>query len=397
MFRLLGRNNRLLMLALFVWGLGEGLWYNNFRQLYLVELGATEAQVGLALASEAIVHAVVPIPAGYVANRIGTHRVMIASWFVGIVGALIGALARTWVAFVPGLVIYSMSAFAMPAIGAYALQNVPDRASPGTSDRVLSTIFAVYPAGLIISPTLGGLIADRTSIRTLLWISMLLFSLSTAVVLLTRSVPAPPGAADDHPANLLRNRRFLRLGVYFFFTYVAMYVAYQFVPNFLQDVRGLSLSRIGFLFSMASVGTVVLNLIAGRTNPRWNLAAGIALYAASVLGIWQSALPAALTFAFFLNGTISVVRTLALARASDVVSPRSEVLAFGVLETTLAVAIAVASALAGKLYGLTPGHALPFVAALVALPALVGLWFVVHPERDAALRGAVGAAGDARK
>ncbi len=396
MFRELGRNNRLVMLALFVWGLGEGLWYYNFRQIYLVELGATEAQVGLALAIEAIVRAAVPIPAGYIANRIGTHRVMVASWFVGMVGPLVGALARTWIAFVPGLAVYALSAFATPSISAYTIQNTPDR-SPGVNDRILSTVFAVYPAGLIVSPTLGGLIADRYSIRSLMWISAVLFGVSTAIVLMTRRPPALPDAGNDRPRDLLRNRRFLRLGVYFFFTYVAVYVGYQLVPNFLQEVRGLSLSRIGFLFSMVSVGTVVLSLIAGRTNPRWNMAAAVALYTAAVVGMWQFSAPAALTGVFFLGGSVTVVRMLSLARAADVVSARNQVFAFGVMETMLSVAMAVAAAIAGGLYGLTPGHELPFVAALVALPVLIGLWFAVRPAKLAPLHGAVGAAGDARK
>ena len=80
MFRDITRNNRLLMLALFIWALGEGLWYYNLRQLYLVELGATEIQVGNVLALEAVFRALMPIPAGYLADRIGARRVMIFSW-----------------------------------------------------------------------------------------------------------------------------------------------------------------------------------------------------------------------------------------------------------------------------------------------------------------------------
>ena len=156
MFRALGRDNQLLMLALFVWGLGEGLWYINFRQPCLVELGATEAQVGLALAIEMGVRALLPIPAGYLADCIGSHRVMVASWFVGLVGTVICALATTWQAFIPGLVIYAISGFAMPSLSAYAIQVAPDRTRPGAADRVLTTVFAAYTAGLIVSPALGG-------------------------------------------------------------------------------------------------------------------------------------------------------------------------------------------------------------------------------------------------
>ena len=82
--------------------------------------------------------------------------------------------------------------------------------------------------------------------------------------------------------------------------------------------------------------------------------------------------------AFALTGTLTVVRTLALARTSDVVSARNRGLAFGVVETIYSVAAAVAAGVAGAVYRLTPGHGLPFIIALVMVPLLAGLWFRVR-------------------
>ena len=74
MLRGITHNNRLLMVALFTWALGEGLWYYNLRQLYLVELGATEIQVGNVLALEAATRALMPIPAGLLSDRFGPRK-----------------------------------------------------------------------------------------------------------------------------------------------------------------------------------------------------------------------------------------------------------------------------------------------------------------------------------
>ncbi|HOA23090.1 MAG: MFS transporter [Aggregatilineales bacterium] len=381
MLGMLSRNNRLLMLALFVWALGEGLWYINFRQLYLVQLGATEAQVGLALAIELAVRALLPIPAGYLADRIGPHRVMVASWFLGVLGTVMCALATTWQGFIPGLVVYGISAFAMPSLSAYAIQNMPPgSARAGQTDRVLAAVFAAYTAGLIVSPALGGLVAESWGIRTGLWISTGVFALSTAIVLLTTEVEVTAPPTSERPADLLRNRRFQRLSLYYALIFVAMFTGYQLLPNFLQEARGLTLGYIGLLFSIDALGTVVLNTVASRLNPRWSLAAALGVYTLALLGIWLFAQPALLAVTFFGVGALAVVRTLALARAADVVSARNQGLAFGIVETAYAVAAAIAAAAAGQLYELTPAHDLPLVVALVALPVLIGLWFVVRRQ-----------------
>jgi MFS family permease len=366
------------MLALFIWALGEGIWYINLRQLYLVELGAASAQVGMALALEAAARALLPIPAGYLADRFGTRTIMVSSWFLGIAGTLIGALATTWQMFIPGLVIYAMSAFAVPSLNAYALHNTADPTTPGVSERVLTTIFATYSAGLILSPVLGGLIANSYGIRTCLWVSVAIFAVSTLVVLLTGNVQVAHEDHAGHPLDLLRSGRFMRLMLYFSLAYLTLLVGFQLAPNFLEEVRGFSFAEIGLLFSLMSAGTVVFGLVIGRISPRWNVAVLLALVWIALLGAWRLSGLALLSIAYSMLGAIYVLRTLASASVSRVVARRHQALAFGVIETVMAAAAALASGAAGSLYGLTPGRELPFVAGIVGLPLVIALWFVAR-------------------
>lgn len=386
MFRDVSRNNRLVMLALFIWGLGEGLWYYNFRQIYLTQLGATELQVGMALAIESVVRALLPIPAGYLSDRIGARHVMVFSWVVGIAGPLIGALAHTWQAFIPALAVYAMSAFSVPAISAYALENLPASAGNGSRDRVLTTIYAVYPLGLIVSPALGGVLADAYGIRTLLWISVAVFVISTAVVMLTGIPEIVHHSSNESARDLLRNRRFMQLMGYFMLVFAVTYLGYQLLPNFMQEVRGLSLTRIGLLFSIGSAGTALINLAAGRIHPRWNFPAVLAVYGLAMAGLWLSAAPPVVMVAFFATGAIMVTRTLATARAAEVVSARNRGLAFGIIETALSIALAVSAWGAGGLYALTAGHDLPLVVSLAATPLMIGMWFMIRNRMPAPVR-----------
>ena len=381
MFDYLDRNHRLLMVALFIWALGEGLWYSNLRQLYLVELGAGEVQVGLALAIEAIARGSLPIPAGYLSDRFDRRTIMLASWFLGVVGVIAVALARSWQLAVPGLVIYAMSAFAAPSLSAFALESIEDHSVPGIFDRVLTALFAAYPAGLIISPAVGGLLADAFSIRTCLWISAGLFVLSTGVALLTRPTSPQAGAIEhSNGGPLWRNRQFVTLCIYFLLAFMVLYVGYQLLPNFLQEVRGFSYATIGLMFSLASVGTVVVNLAVGRMSPRWGFVAALAICWLALLGVWR--IPSAdwAAPAFVALGAFYTVKTLSTAAVARVVAPRNQGLAFGLMETIFSLALAGAAASAGRLYGLTSGHALPFEASLAIVPLMLVAWFAVRPH-----------------
>ena len=377
MFRDITRNNRLLMLALFIWALGEGLWYYNLRQLYLVELGATEIQVGNVLALEAAFRALMPIPAGYLADRIGARRVMIFSWVLGVLGAALGGLAQTWQGAIPGLMVYAVSGIAVPSISVFVLKNASTSAS-GSTDRALALVYAVYPAGLIISPTMGGLIADALNIRALLWISSAFFVISTAVIWLTTEMPAGTAAHhDERPRDLLRNKPFRRVSGYFLLAITGLYLGYQLLPNYMHDVRGLTYSGIGLLFSVAAVGTVIANLLVSRNAPRWNGPMIVGIYTIAMLILWQFDFPIAFVVGFLGVGSLSAMRSVATARFADVVSPRNRGLAFGVLETILSLAVGVAGGLAGRLYALTPAHDLAFIGVLALAPLLVALWFAL--------------------
>ncbi len=387
MLRVFGRNNLLLMFSLFVWALGEGMWI-NLRQLYLADLGASAGQVGTALAVESLARAALLIPAGYLTDRFGARLIVILSWVMGLAGPLLMIPARTWPAAVPGMAVYAASAFAIPSVSAMALLSLPDPDQPGISQRVLTAIFAAYPAGLIVSPTLGGLLADRLGIRACLWIGAVLFTISLAVLLLTRDIAPAGRPPHQRRGDLLRSRQFVTRALYYGFASFSFLLALALAPNYLQEVRGFTLGSIGLLFSLMSLGTVLINLAVGRLPPRWNypLVLGIAWLA--VLGIWQAqGLPLA-GLAFTGLGAVWTARTLGTAGIAGVVPPHDRGLAFGTADTLIALAIAAAARAAGVLYERTPSHDLPFIAALAGLIALGGLWPIVQPPAAAEIRPA---------
>lgn len=368
------------MASLLVWALGEGLWM-NFRQLHLEQLGATPPQIGLALAIEAVARAALLIPAGYLIDRIGARQVMIASWLMGIAGLFMGGLAVTWQGFIPGLAVYGLSYFAGPAVSAYALMCIPEHELPKHSQRVLTTIYAAFPAGLIISPTLGGLVAESLGIRACLWLAVILSSISTGIVLLTRHVDPHPLARERRAGELLRNPVFVSMALYYMLAMLPIYAGFSLLPNFLHQAKGFSYAVIGTLFSILSAGTVVINLLAGRMTIRWGPAMVLLAIWLALLGIWQLSFVVGVGAASFVLGGVYSLRTVAIAGLAHVVRPQDRGMAFSTLELLLTLSMAVAARVAGELYDLTPGHDLSMIIALGAIPVLIVVWLALRAPR----------------
>ena len=223
----MNRDIRLIGLALFLWGVGEGLFF-YIQPLYIEQLGANPAQVGGVLSLMGLAAALAYIPTGYLSDRLPRKPVLLGGWLLGFLAVLISALARSWQALAPGLILYGLSAYCIPVINAY----LATAARGENLERVFTATFAAHTAGTVLSPTVGGLLAEALSMRAVYLISAVLFALSTATVL---------GISPQQPAEK-RNRqggwrlvltpRFLRFAGPVLLTFFSMYLLFPLAPQF---------------------------------------------------------------------------------------------------------------------------------------------------------------------
>ncbi|MDR7419011.1 MAG: MFS transporter [Armatimonadota bacterium] len=258
------RNLQLLYGSLALWMLGVAL-YDGLIPIYARQLGASPVQLGslftiknLGLASGFLI-------GWLVADRMNRRTLMFVSWFMGLPVPLLLAVAPTYLWLLPGLLLYELTFFALPAIHAYVAERVP-------ADELASAfgaMAAITSIGFLISPALGGVIADRWGIRTVLLIAFALFVVSTVLVL--RMERGGPGAVPAGSSGRLTWRDLspaapallLYVGVNFL-----VQITNPFLPPFLREVRGISLSEIGVLASSQALGAIVLTPIAGRLGDR---------------------------------------------------------------------------------------------------------------------------------
>src|SRR5512138_3338444 len=178
----MSRDLKIITLALFLWGCGEGLFF-YIMPLYMEQLGATAPEVGAVLGLAAFLTACSFIPGGMLADRFDAKKIMIWGWAIGAVASLGMGLAATWQWFVPWILIYNISAYCIPAINTYIAEasgNIP-------LEHTITITFAGYAAGSIVSPFVGGRLAEVLGTPSLFTIGAGLFAVSFFIALSVRS------------------------------------------------------------------------------------------------------------------------------------------------------------------------------------------------------------------
>ncbi len=174
----MSRDIKLVTLALFLWGSGEGLFV-YILPLYMEQLGATPQEVGAVLGLAAFLAACSFIPGGLLADRFDAKKIMIWGWAMGAVASLGMGLAPTWQVFVPWILIYNISAYCIPAINTYIAEASGDI----PLEHTITVTFAGYAAGSIVSPFIGGRLAEALGTPPLFIIGAALFAVSFFIAL----------------------------------------------------------------------------------------------------------------------------------------------------------------------------------------------------------------------
>lgn len=376
----MSRDLLLIAISMFTWGIGEGMFL-YFQPIYLQQLGADPLRIGAILGGFGLMMTVSHIPAGYLADRLGRRPVMQAAWVIGVAATWIMALTRALPVFVVGLLLYGVTMFVLAPLYSYVTAG---RGKLGVG-RAMTLISASFNLGVVIGPWLGGLIAESSGLRQTYFIAGWLFIASTIIIFLIRPQPVdqPPPEIQGN-GWLLKPRYLLYLGIVFMAMF-ATYLPQPLSPNFLQNQRGLGLAQIGQLYSMSSIGVVILNLVLGQLPARLGFLLGQAAVGFFALILWQgTGLPWYL-LGYFLLGGYKTTRSLAMAQMNALVHQAKMGLAYGVTETVSSTGMILAPIIAGYLYARNPSWMYAAGAGLVVLSILIGLYFSPIPRGDETL------------
>jgi len=366
-------NRSLLFVALAnaLWGLGEGMFF-NFVPIYLDrQFTLSEYQIGLVLGAFGFSMAITHIPAGRLADRTGRRPLLIAAWLLGLVSTLVMGLALALPLFLVGLFGYGLTAGVSSPLSSYvtaARGNWPI----GT---VLSLTTATFGLGMALGPITGGWIGDHYGMRVSFFVAAAIFALSNVFIFLIERQPIDRHDPEAPPPNLMRNRRFVILLAVLAFAIFSMYLSQPLTPNFLEGVRGLSLSETGLIFTAGALGNSMLALLFSRVPPRRGFLFAQALVILFALSIWKGTSLPVYVLGYFLLGGFRVGRPMVMAQARELVHDSQMGMTYGVMETISAVIFILTPPLAGILFERDPMIVYPLSIGLIVLSIAFSYFF----------------------
>ena len=222
-----------------------------------------------------------------------------------------------------------------------------------------------------MAPIAGGLIGENFNLRTVYYVSGVIFTISSAIILMAgkQEVLAHPKRKGD--AHLLQNRQFLGMLVMILFVMIAVTLPQPLAANFLQNQRDISLSSIGQLGSLGALGSVVMMLVLGQMQSGVAMLIGqVSLMGFSFL-LWKGTGLIWYGLGYLFLGGYRLTRAMTVALVRPVVREREVGLAFGLVESLNSLATVIAPVLAGLLYDWKPISIFP--ASLIVL----GVTFVL--------------------
>lgn len=363
--------------ALFFWGIGEGMFL-NFMPIYLgSQFMLGEQQIGFVLGVFGFFMAVTHIPGGYLADRIGRRPLLFAAWIMGLFSMLVMGISTRLPFYLAGVFIYGLTAFVSSPLSSY-VTAARGKWAVGTA---LAFISASFNSGMALGPLAGGWIGEHYGLQVSYLSAAGVFFFSMLFIALIEKQPIDRHDPAEPPVGLWNNRNYVSFILVVAFAVFAMYISQPLTPNFLKDVRGLSLSDTGLVFSMGALGNALLTLLVSRFAPRRGFMIAQLSVIFFALCIWLGSGLPIFMLGYFLLGGFRAARPMAQAQARGLVHESQMGLAYGTLETGNAIIFILAPPLAGFIYEMDPFAVYPLAVILIVISIFISRVF--GPRKNA--------------
>ncbi|SEL94157.1 Predicted arabinose efflux permease, MFS family [Pseudoxanthomonas sp. GM95] len=362
---------------------------------YAAHYGATALVIGLLTASFSLAQAVAAPWLGRLSDRIGRKKVLLASQAGTALSLVMLALSGGMVLVFIARILDGLTSGNMSVATAYAV----DRSQAGTRKQAIGVISAAAGIGLIVGPSLSGMLAS-ISLAAPVWLAALLSgaSLITTMVLLPadqlvqdrkKPIPASPHRrlsilATSSPATLatlsILTAFFLAFSMYI--SQLALFVN----ARFEWAGAAMEAREVGYLFTVAGAINIFVQLFLMKRIGRAisdsglaiaclaSMAAGFVLLAVSpgLIGLFGSV--AIVSFAS------SLARPTLTAALTFTAAPNQQGSLMGISTSAMAVSSIVGPIIAGALIsaGYYVGWSL-VIAAVFAMSAIaIGIFTAKH-------------------
>jgi len=248
--------------------------YVMLLPVFLKELGASVAQVGLVFTLSSLVPLALQIFGGWISDSIGRLRAIAIGSIGGVIGQFMMVASPTWQWMLVAISIASIArAFVGPSFGAF----IAEQSTEITRGRVYGLSGTIFQVVSVIGPPLGGFIAFRYGFRYMLLVSAILYCIA-ALIRIWMARTARFKAEKKSKKLSIRTFR-TQLGTmiglilsgglvtWIFITDgvgdIAWRLSDQLFPLYLNDQIGLTVAQIGMLEAVFGIAMMTATLPAG--------------------------------------------------------------------------------------------------------------------------------------
>lgn len=239
------------------------------------EFGVSYAQVTLVFSVFALARLFVDLPAGYLTTRIPGVALLCGSAALVGAGTFACGLAPNFLALLGMRAVVGAGSAIASTVGMTVLAQ---RADPRKMGQAMGMYHTALILGTLISPGLGGLIADLAGWRVAFYVSALAAMTSVGVTLTvlrrvpaSRTVPQPVTSADGRRLTyrsatvLVWPALVATFGIFFIRNAVGSTV----FPLYGRDEVGLAAGQLGAILTLNAIISAMLTTPAGMAADRW--------------------------------------------------------------------------------------------------------------------------------
>lgn len=383
----------LFMLAMILANTG-GSMYQPLEALYLKELGAGIAQIGLFYTLSQIIPLVLQILGGWISDSLGRLRAIAIGSVLGILGYIPLLLATRWEWVLAASVLNAMTrSLVGPSFDAF----IADHSAPENRARLFGITQTLFGVVGVVGPLAGGFLVEAMGFKGMLLVATILY-VSATVIRVGMAKEAARGR-ESKPTKLTISSLKSNLGTMIslvlaggLFTWIMITdgirdiffnMSMTFLSVYMQDIALLSISQIGIMNSIFGVAMMTVMIPAGwladKVGERVNIAASFVFISISI-GMIATLPPGSAAWIYGLGWVIAGIGVGLATPAyqsliSKAVPARLRGVAFGLFSSSLGF-ISLPAPIIGSFLWEKFSPQFPFyVTAVVSLLAIIPVWF----------------------
>jgi len=248
--------------------------YMILLPVFLKEMGASVAQVGMVFTLSSLVPLGLQIFGGWISDSIGRLKAIAIGSIGGVVGQTMMLFSPTWQWMLVAISVASIaSAFIAPSFGAFIAEQSTEK-NRGRVYGVSETIFQIVS---VVGPPLGGFLAFRYGFRAMLLVSTIMYTAAAALrIWMAR---AAKFSSESQPKKLSFRSFRTQLGAmiglilsgglvtWIFISDgvgdVAWRLSDQLFPLYLNEEIGLTVAQIGIIEAVFGIAMMSATLPSG--------------------------------------------------------------------------------------------------------------------------------------